>query len=298
MNHNGDTGRAHAQDEVMFIVIGAQKAGTTWLHSYLSQHPQVSTGPLKEYHYFNKFHREFAQGSDRPALQGARRVLARASMLRRAGSIGHVASIWAALRGQGDYLQMVRGDNADAHAFGDVTPIYGLLGRDAFAEMATQHPNMRFVFVMRDPVDRLWSHTRMRARRLKLSPGDAGFDALIQSRLEEKRFLGRSDYARTITELEAAVPQGQILYLFYEELFSDERLHELCNFLGLDFVPGHYDEKVFAGMVADAPEAWLTSARQRLAPVYEFVSQRFGARVPQSWLGGVSQDAPAAKGVA
>ena len=275
---------ARADGDVMFFVIGAQKAGTTWLHQYLAQHPEVSTGPLKEYHYFNKFHGELAEGGARPGWQRLRRLLALAAVLRRAGRpSGYLRSFFAALRGQGDYLSLVRGDRPGAKAFGDVTPIYSLLGRAAFAEMAATYPRTRFVFIMRDPVDRLWSHVRMRARRMKLAPGEAEFDKMVFSRLDDPRFLGRSNYARTITELEAAVPREQILYLFYEDLFRDESLQRLCDFLGLGFQPGTYDERVFAGISADAPQDWLLAARAKLAPVYDFATARFGDAVPASW---------------
>jgi hypothetical protein len=36
-----------------FIVIGAQKSGTTSLHNYLSQHPQLAASWVKEVHYFD-----------------------------------------------------------------------------------------------------------------------------------------------------------------------------------------------------------------------------------------------------
>ena len=37
-----------------FIVIGAQRAGTTWLHRVLSQHERLWLTPVKELHYFDK----------------------------------------------------------------------------------------------------------------------------------------------------------------------------------------------------------------------------------------------------
>ena len=36
-----------------FIVVGAQRAGTTWLHNCLSEHPQVSLPAEKEVHFFD-----------------------------------------------------------------------------------------------------------------------------------------------------------------------------------------------------------------------------------------------------
>lgn len=37
-----------------FLVIGAQKCGTTWLAKMISQHPEVSVSAQKELHFFNK----------------------------------------------------------------------------------------------------------------------------------------------------------------------------------------------------------------------------------------------------
>ncbi len=36
-----------------FLVIGAQKAGTTWLDRNLRTHPQIWVPPEKEIHYFD-----------------------------------------------------------------------------------------------------------------------------------------------------------------------------------------------------------------------------------------------------
>ncbi len=53
-----DAGRRPLPD---FLIIGAQKAGTTSLHAYLSQHPDVTPPVTKEIHFFDK---EFQRGSD------------------------------------------------------------------------------------------------------------------------------------------------------------------------------------------------------------------------------------------
>ena len=36
-----------------FICIGAQRAGTTWLHDCLNEHPEVYVPEKKELHFFN-----------------------------------------------------------------------------------------------------------------------------------------------------------------------------------------------------------------------------------------------------
>ena len=258
-------------DRTMFFVIGAQKAGMTWLHAYLSDHPEVSMGPVKEYGWFTYL---YPRLSDGPALGAAafRRWLARASILKRSGRSRGAALIGAAL-GQGDYASLVAGDGR-GRAFGDISPQYSILGRAAFAAMAACHPNTRFVFVMRDPVDRLWSQLRMDGRK-----GRADW----QARWDRATHLGRSDYRRTIGSLEAAVPGEDILYLFFEDLFTEGAIRSLCTHLGLTYVAPDFSEKVYEGAPAEADPGLLAAARARLAPVYEYIRDRFGNRVPETW---------------
>ena len=45
-----------AQDLPNFICIGSQRAGTTWLHNCLDEHPEVFVPAEKELHFFDRFY--------------------------------------------------------------------------------------------------------------------------------------------------------------------------------------------------------------------------------------------------
>lgn len=38
-----------------FLIIGAQKAGSTWMNANLAWHPEVWTPPIKELNFFNQY---------------------------------------------------------------------------------------------------------------------------------------------------------------------------------------------------------------------------------------------------
>ncbi len=281
-------------DELMFYGIGAQKAGTTWLHAYLAAHPQVTTGPLKEYHYYSHFHRRFTTGVGRPFLQGLRRKVALASILVRAGMArGWPRALIKSFFQAPDYQGIVRGGNDQALVFGDISPIYPVLDRTAFAEMADSHTNTKFVFIMRDPVARLWSQIRMRAKAkaLPLDGQNSKFAKMLKAKSSDPNYLVRSDYQRTITELENAVPTSNILYLFYEDLFQDDSIRRLTDFLGIDFKKANYESFVHKGDALDMPAEWRDEMRRKLAHVYKFVAEKFGNEVPRSWWQGVGETA-------
>src|SRR6185312_14812353 len=49
-----NSAEASALDCKIFVLgVGAQRAGTSWLNSYLSSHPCVSMSQIKELHYFD-----------------------------------------------------------------------------------------------------------------------------------------------------------------------------------------------------------------------------------------------------
>lgn len=102
-----------------FIVIGAMKGGTTSLYHYLNHHPEVSVSRIKETNYFLGRH-EFERGFE-----------------------------W--------YTSLFQ---ENAVAVGEASPNYSK--RHAWSgvpeRIAQALPNVRLIYVVRDPLDRLVSH--------------------------------------------------------------------------------------------------------------------------------------------
>lgn len=286
-----------AEIDALFYCIGAQKAGTTWLHGQLQKHGQVHFA-RKEFHYWDAIRSPFVELKTvplGPLVPFLRRH--RSGLLERVGRL-HPRAREAALGWQmllsspsdhAAYMRALVLGKRGQRIVGDVTPAYSLLGRRSFADMAALHPNTRFIFLMRDPVDRLWSGIKHRTRPWHDDP-KGGFQTALdafENALDDlfNTDLRRSDYARTITELDAAVPADRILYLFYETLFQAETLERICSFLGIDPFPAAFSERTHAGVQYEekpSPEM-MSRARQVLAPSYDLVFERFGEAVPESW---------------
>jgi hypothetical protein len=108
-----------------FLVIGAQRAGTSFLYSLLTQHPNVSAALVKEVHFFDlNFQRGTAwYRSHFPALGPTR---------------GRIT--------------------------GEATPYY-LFHPLAPQRVAAVLPRVRLVAVLRNPVDRAYSHFQKEHRK-------------------------------------------------------------------------------------------------------------------------------------
>jgi hypothetical protein len=297
-----------ARPRTLFFGVGAQKAATSWLDHYLRGHPEVCLPVRKEQHYWTT-HR-LAGASDRRArvARQIERIERRGvwERLTRAPKRRAVDRAWrlneAMLRdaapGHRAYadtlFQVYRGQPVA----GEITPAYALLPSSAFAEMAALGRDVRFVFILRDPVDRLVSAAKMNVR--KELPGEppavgalAARVAALLSDQEDPSFL-RSRYDLTIARLEAAAARERILYLFYETLFRQEAVDRLCDFLAVARRPARFERRVNAAKPdAEALDPALADrALAALAPVYAAVRAKFGDEVPGRWRRPAEASAP------
>ena len=294
---------AHPGLRTLLIGLGAQKTGSSWLFRMLDRHPDCRFGPVKEVRFWDW---RVDPRTDRLAARQTRAGLAETARARR-----DLARPWRIpgairrerdLRAYADLLARAGAPDADA-AYGafvmrghrgeavvcDMTPNYSLLEAEDFARMARLAPDVRFLFVMRDPVARLWSGT-MHSHRGAIEDGRMDDEALLEAFRESARDPAhvnrrRGDYRRTIEALEAAVPRGRILYLFYETLFEAPAMDALARFLGVRPIAADPQLRVNARRRENlAPAAAdLRAARRALAPVYDYVRERFGTAVPEAW---------------
>lgn len=291
--------RAFPANASLLYCIGAQKAGTSWLYSTLDRSPDCLTSPFKEMHYFDvlRVPQESIHRTTRMRqLQTLSADLASCDngddekRLRKIATLSEVLQIYTGPPGNHRrYLSYLTANHKGERVVCDFTPSYSVLDRDAFADMA-RLGRARFLYVMRDPIDRMWSQTRM---MIADSGGgalkDADFEAACLARLRQQQqdgLLGqaaRANYIRTMTELEAAVPAPRIHYAFYENLFSQPAVNRICRFLGIDPVPVEGGERINPGRGMDLPEEAATLLMQALRPQYDAVFEKFGTAVPEAW---------------
>jgi len=290
-----------AEQPTLLFGVGATKAGTGWLHDYLVRHDQCHMRSLKELHYFDAcdldgagFHLRSLADKRAAARRGLARTDAAADPARAARLAARVADCdeliavveggAAAVPAYLDYL--TRGAGA-ARLVADITPAYALLSVERLRMMAALAPVTRFVYLLRDPVERLWSHIRMNtARGLKEGEDFAGRAARLLRRLIAGKgaadIRARGDYAAAIGRLQAAVPARALMIDLSERVLSDAGLHRLCRFLGIAHRDGQTGQRVHEGLSLTMTEAQRRTAASFLAPQYEFVEKMFGP-LPASW---------------
>lgn len=294
-------------EQTLLYGIGAAKAGTSWLHRYLSGHPECHFRSLKELHYFNTTSAHPGdEGGNWPRQYRDRRLATITQRLASKGDFaerGRVTSLksdieeWHGILDQhgldapgahdAAYLDFLRSGAGDARIVGEITPAYATLDARDFERMAAIAPDTKFIFILRDPLARLWSNIRMTAKRAARNGADAKDVAAEQVakylRGENASLVRRSDYRGTIERLLSAVPQADVLFEFFENLFSQAALHRITDFLGISAHVANLDQPVHKGQSLQLASQQKTDIRAALAPQYDFINSMFGANVPENW---------------
>jgi hypothetical protein len=132
------------------------------------------------------------------------------------------------------YANLFKNARSQGKIAGEVTPAYATLGEAAFVRIRNMNPRMKFVFVMRDPVDRTWSFVNFAAKSLRTVRPLSEEQAL--QRAHSPGAISRSSYTDTIRRLESVFPEEQIHYCFFDDLIRKPEAFTVkaVEFLGAD----------------------------------------------------------------
>jgi len=209
-----------------FMIIGAQKAGTTALSHFLAQHPQIVMAAGKEVHLF-----------DAPDY----------------------SCDWTVDEIDQRYSAYFEGASPEK-LWGEATPIY-LYWTEIIPELKRYNPALKLIVLLRDPAERAISHYEM--EKVRANETLPLWLALLKepSRLarEGMRYLGSSHrchsyvdrglYAQQLICLRQHFSDEQILVLDNAELKHDhaKTMHKVCRFLAIADEAFSQSEQVFSG---------------------------------------------------
>ena len=263
--------------KTFLLGVGAQKAGTSWLHDQLHRRRDADFGFLKEYHVFDALELEHFS-SFRPQnpspLQW--RTWRRARMIRRPERyFSYFAS-----RLKPSHIRLT----------GDITPSYAGLSAKSFQQIRSAFTQRgvttRAVFIMRDPVERFLSQQRMQLRKRGSLTPEQEIEHLDKASIKlHKRVSPRSDYAATLDALRAGLAQSEVFIGLYETLFTPAAHRDLCRYLGIPELIPDLNHRINASQATTSVEPEVL---QRLglhfAPLVAAVQERCpNLKVEQHW---------------
>jgi hypothetical protein len=224
-----------------FLVIGAQKAGTTWLDRNLRTHPQIWLPPEKEIHFFD-LPRPLPFAALRYAPDRSVRHWARHRLQRDLAKVegGEQSEEWYgryyhALRSWAWYRSLFT--PGAGQICGEATPRYAVLPRRKIAAIRRRMPDVKIIYLLRDPIDRMWSDLAMfHDRRFGGEGTHLVGESADSAFLTKSANLRHSRYDENLERWEHFFPKEQIFLGFLEEVIEQPAplLRRIFTFLGVD----------------------------------------------------------------
>jgi len=263
-----------------FICIGAQKAGTSWLDAMLREHPDVWLPPKKELHYFDcKYFLEHKKW-DIPAKNRVLTEKIKSELIKRKVNFSYIkylASIAEDTSYSEDwYRKCFRNEDAQkSQVIGDITPEYSMIPREGTEYMKGLLPNLKIIYIIRDPVDRAWSQVKMRVSRRNLMPEEIVWEKMFTN----KDIVSRGNYKSYIPKWKSVFDSNDLLFIPFGEIKSNPRgiIREVEEFLSLrPFEYENYQKVVHENkVVLKKPEEYMHILEGAMAEQYTFLKQCF-----------------------
>lgn len=216
-----------------FLIIGAQKSGTTSLFNYLNEHPRIIMTALKEIHFFDlnfdkgfNWYNEFFKDKE---------------------------TNW--------YNKFFKDKSSSSNIKGEATPYY-LFHPCVPERVFTYLPGVKMIVMLRNPADRAYAQY-FHEIRIKSETNSEFLEAIA---LEEKRlenaeiqllngtvsyhfshqhhsYIARSLYTNQIERWLSYFPKSQFLFIKSESFFSNpkEQLKKVYEFLDIQVI---YPDKI------------------------------------------------------
>ena len=250
--------------------LGAQKAGTSWLHHNLHRRNDADFGFCKEYHIHDAlFLPQFSRFQPKRPMPWKWRTWRRARFLQRPER--YFDYFLGLLQQQGIKLT------------GDVTPSYSCLTPQTLRwirdELDKRNMRLRAVFVMRDPLERWLSQHRMQLRKKgQLHPdSEREYFQNLAAKSEKTSLTSlRSDYTATLDAIRQSLDADQIFIGFYEQLFHASEYKRLCRYLDVEYQAPLWNTRINASEgTTNLPDAVMAQLGRCHAETYQSMVKQF-----------------------
>ncbi|MDY6937084.1 MAG: sulfotransferase domain-containing protein [Cyanobacteriota bacterium] len=205
--------------KVSFLIVGTQKGGTSALHTFLSDHPEICLPKKKEAHFFDK------------------------------------GDFWGYSQANyDDYHRLFETDDR-TRVCGEATPAY-MYWKQSPKRICQYNRAMKLIFILRNPIERAYSNYMMQVKRgIETLPFS---EAIRVEKIRRLRKFPRQDrlfsyvdkgfYVRQIERMERYFSRSQMLFLKTEDL-SDrhtETVDKVCEFIGVSPLNHQAAKRVFS----------------------------------------------------
>jgi hypothetical protein len=202
------------------------KAGTTWLYSILSTHPEICFCEEKEVHYFSHIH------GVQPSLELEKRI-ARFKQFANSLRAEDYNSRWVQRR-MSWFTKWLREPLTDKwyrelfpimaseRYMADFSNLTALVPREGWNHIRSLSNKLKVIYIVRDPIERLWSHVKFHSKFV------GELDSFLESSPEEvlrlarmKHIWANGEYGAILEGMRHVLTKEELLVLNFDFLHKD-----------------------------------------------------------------------------
>ncbi len=255
-----------------FLIVGPQRTGTTWLHANLREHPEVFLAEPKELFYFSRL-----QTPEHPRFQSTE-LSWYLGFFRDPLWRWTLKQALCLARHRRPYRPRIRGE---------ATASYAALDPEVIADIALLNPQLKVIVMIRNPVERAWSHAmkdlvRNAGRRFE-DVGEDEFAAFFADPYQ----LRCAHFVENIGNWKKAFGDQQVFVGLFDDIARRpaDFMMDVLRFLGVSserrYIGSQVEEAVNPATSAEIPPRLRARLEQLLGGDIERLAEVYDLRWPQ-----------------
>ncbi|WP_022950589.1 sulfotransferase domain-containing protein [Leucothrix mucor] len=287
------------QIENLFLSVGAMKAGTTWVYDKLQHHPQINFSREKEVHYFAHVNHISKSLDDVKLKRRAKASILKAGKLFKAReidlaefrstvdwylnySVDHVDDNWY-LNLFGDHL------TADSDCYcADFSNLTCFLDDKGWEHIHKLAKNIRSIYILRDPISRLWSHYKFHLQFIGHENQDNPDKnhKLFRSLISKPWFIRNSLYMDNITRVRNHLGEDKLKVFYLEDISGNpsvffKEIHSFLEISDFDYSFMDIEERKNTSISKKIPDEWYDEIKSALQD--EIMQLKAAGLFHESW---------------
>lgn len=287
----------------LLLCVGAAKTGTTWLYQNLRHNESLYFTPEKELNFFFTQYGAFNRLSERARFSKLAEFFDRArtnfekdvpdDLFRRRLGPFHRNLAWYKRFANGqvgdDWYRRLFQRMGEGQFACDFSPSTSLISDDGWAHAASFADEVKVIYILRRPDERLWSHAKFHAAFIgKFAEFSKMSTDQMHAMADRYNLLADGDYGTILSRISAHIPPESRFCIDYERIGREPEavLKDVTGFLGVPNAPppeGRLGGKVNVSEKLPRPEKFGAPYRARFESETKLLVEQ-GVGFAKAWL--------------
>jgi hypothetical protein len=174
---------------------------------------------------------------------------------------------------------------------GEATPHYATLNEEAIAKVHGLMPKVKIIYLLRNPIERMWSHAAMNfSERFGYQGIDTATEQALARFLRSPKNLRHARYFANLQRWEKYFPQEQIFIGYVEQISHEPRrlLQAIYEFIGVnpseEYMTARAEQVIFGRDYPAMPEHLARIVAEVLIEDIERLHQHLNTSYTAAWL--------------